>query len=454
MNVHVSKWMQRWTLLLFGFFLVGLPAGVIAQTDADYSLIYLHRLKKSTNAGITYRVFLNDQNVGKLDGINLALSDNPKEVWLVIKCTQSGTVTLRINDNRNNEVDRTFIEASPGMHYYLAFDPAAGFGVKPIKKLFAQEGHDAFREVSQNDIEYFPKGIRKQVLADRVRDLPPETENLTVNIANEEKTQDIDFHPDSGRTGIKMETKTGTGFTPGVSAKKFFALIIGVEEYQDPEINDLDQPVKDARSFYDVLTSYYTFDPQNIAYLVNPKREEMTKALDKLVEKITPDDNLVIFYAGHGHWDEKLKQGYWLPSDARSGDRGSWFSNADLKTYIGGINARHTLLITDACFGGGIFKTREAFQDARTDIQELYKYPSRKAMTSGTLNVVPDKSVFIEYLVKRLKENPEKYLPSEQLFASFKTAVINNSLNNQIPQFGEIRETGDEGGDFIFVKKQ
>lgn len=446
--------MQQWKLFLLGILLACVPAGLIAQTDGDYSLIFLHRLKKSTNAGETYKVFLNDRNVGKLDGINLALSDNPRDTWLVIKCEQTGTVTLKITGHKDAEVDRTQIEASPGRHFYLAFDPAAGYGVKPIKKMMVQEGHEAFRLVPENEIEFTQKDIKKRVLEDRMKDLPPEPDDMTVDMVNNGKTEDIDFHPEKGRADIKMESKSGTGFVPGVSAKKFFALIIGVEEYQDPAINDLDQPVKDARSFYDVLTSYYSFDKQNVTYLVNPRREEMTKALDRLVENITPDDNLVIFYAGHGHWDEKLKQGYWLPSDARSGDRGSWFSNADLKTYIGGINARHTLLITDACFGGGIFKTREAFQDARSDIQELYKYPSRKAMTSGTLNVVPDKSVFIEYLVKRLKENNDKYISSEQLFASFKTAVINNSLNNQIPQFGEIRETGDEGGDFIFIKKQ
>ena len=72
-------------------------------------------------------------------------------------------------------------------------------------------------------------------------------------------------------------------------------------------------------------------------------------------------------------------------------------------------------------------------------------------MTSGTLKVVPDKSVFLQYLTKRLSENDETYLASEQLFFSFKTAVLNNSQN--IPQFGEISNAGDEGGDFIFIKR-
>jgi len=52
-----------------------------------------------------------------------------------------------------------------------------------------------------------------------------------------------------------------------------------------------------------------------------------------------------------------------------------------------------------------------------------------------------------------LKQSKEKYLTLEKLFASFKIAVINNSLSGQVPQFGEVKSTGDEGGDFIFIRK-
>ena len=87
--------------------------------------------------------------------------------------------------------------------------------------------------------------------------------------------------------------------------------------------------------------------------------------------------------------------------------------------------------------------------DATLAINKLYDLPSRKAMTSGTLTEVPDQSAFIKYLIERLLNNSEKYLSSEQLFSSFRIAVINNS--NVVPQFGEIKEVGDEGGDFIFI---
>jgi hypothetical protein len=64
-------------------------------------------------------------------------------------------------------------------------------------------------------------------------------------------------------------------------------------------------------------------------------------------------------------------------------------------------------------------------------------------MTSGTLTEVPDKSVFVEYLLKRLDNNEDRFMSSEDLFSRFKIAVINNSPTNQIPQFGEIRAAGD-----------
>ena len=74
-------------------------------------------------------------------------------------------------------------------------------------------------------------------------------------------------------------------------------------------------------------------------------------------------------------------------------------------------------------------------------------------MTSGALKSVPDKSVFVKYLVKDLINNDQPLLSAEQLFQTFKVAVINNSPDGQVPQFGPIAEAGDEGGDFIFLRK-
>lgn len=178
---------------------------------------------------------------------------------------------------------------------------------------------------------------------------------------------------------------------------------------------------------------------------------DIINSLDELARKVTPEDNLLIFYAGHGWWDKDANIGYWLPSDARQNSKAAWFGSSRLVDYLKAVRSKHTLLIADACFTGSIFKTRTAFPDTQKAIQKLYELPGRKAMTSGTLTEVPDRSAFINFLVERLKNNTEKYLSSEQLFSSFRIAVINNS--DVIPQYGEIRNVGDQGGDFIFIRK-
>ncbi len=251
----------------------------------------------------------------------------------------------------------------------------------------------------------------------------------------------------------KVPPEMAAAFNKVRNESKNWALLIGENEYQSNSINDLAEPIDDARELAEILLGKYDFYDEEMIFLENPTREQIIASFDYLAANIKPADNLLIFYAGHGLWDESLEKGYWIPSDATTSNRANWFSNSDLKDYISGIKSHHTLLISDACFSGGIFKTRDAFNEISPATYELYKLPSRKAMTSGAMTTVPDHSVFIEYLIKRLDENELPFLSSEQLFASFKIAVINNSPTNQVPQFGEIRESGDEGGDFLFILK-
>ncbi|MEX0981774.1 MAG: caspase family protein [Bacteroidales bacterium] len=250
----------------------------------------------------------------------------------------------------------------------------------------------------------------------------------------------IEYAPSIMTLADKIETESN-----------YYGLIIGIDNYLDPAINNLDNPVRDAQSIRDVLVNNYTFKEENITFLQDATYEQIVISFDELSKKVKPTDNLLVFYAGHGWWDKDANNGYWLPSDASKSNKSFWFRNSTLVDYLKEVQSKHTLLITDACFGGAIFKTRSAFNVAPRAIEMLYDMQSRKAMTSGTLTEVPDQSAFTKYLVERLSENQDKYLSSEQLFSSFRIAVINNS--DAVPQYGEIRNVGDQGGDFVFIKK-
>ena len=100
---------------------------------------------------------------------------------------------------------------------------------------------------------------------------------------------------------------------------KYYALIIGVSEYNDASnVLDLEGlPTKDAKDLSDILVNKYNFDEENVVLLNNSTTEnQILREFVKLKQKVTKKDNVLIFFAGHGIYDESTETGSWLPSDA------------------------------------------------------------------------------------------------------------------------------------------
>jgi hypothetical protein len=233
---------------------------------------------------------------------------------------------------------------------------------------------------------------------------------------------------------------------------KFYALIIANSNYISPEIPPLARPIEDAKALRQILLTKYTFDAGNIYFLQDMKRAKLIMALDELLTKLTPEDNLLIYYAGHGKMDEESGRGYWLLADAVPSSRVDWFSNSNLTDYIKSYKAKHILLIADACFAGSIFYARSVFDDAPPPIQDIYKNKSRTAMTSGGTTEVNDDSKFSEMLIMHLKENTNQFLTSSQLFREVENAVM--KTNSTAPRFGIIEDANDMHGDFVFILRE
>ena len=171
---------------------------------------------------------------------------------------------------------------------------------------------------------------------------------------------------------------------------KYYALVIGIQNYTDPQFPRLENPIRDAQMFYNAITSKYTFNEEDVKFLKDATNIEIEQALENFSKKVKSNDSFVIFYAGHGFFDESANNGYWIPVNAIRSSKTTWFRNSVLRDYLREIKSKHTLLISDACFGGSIFQSR-GISDASTAIQNLYEHPSRKAMTSGTFfEEVPD----------------------------------------------------------------
>jgi tetratricopeptide (TPR) repeat protein len=268
--------------------------------------------------------------------------------------------------------------------------------------------------------------------------------------------QDVNLQ--RGRNEVKLVVNTSAGqYSSDVrvieynarETSNYYGLFIGVESYDDWAISDLDNPYDDASQLSQVLSSKYNFSPGNVKLMKDPTKQEIIDQLLYYQQALEPDDNLLIFYSGHG--EVKKNVGYWLPSNAENDNPSTWFSNGELRDYINSMDAQHVLVIADACFSGSI--VTGGYKNIRSfNCEQMEKLPSRRAFTSGAISVVPDNSIFIQYLLKKLDTNTESCMSAEELYQLVKPAVIYNSPNNHVPQFGALPFTGDEGGNFIFKK--
>jgi len=245
---------------------------------------------------------------------------------------------------------------------------------------------------------------------------------------------------------VKYSKPIITNSVPG----KNYALIIGVSSYLDTKIPDLKNlPTIDATRLGNLLQSDYGFDSLCTKVLINPTRNEIVKQFNFLQKQANTNDNVLIFYAGHGYYEKKYETGYWLPADSETENSANWLYNSQIVSDIRRINARHVLLISDACFSGSIFSSRDIFVGQEV-IEQLSKKKSREAFTSGALETVPNKSFFFKYLIETLENPGRSSFTAHYLFSEVKRKSVDNAPN--IPQFGQLPGLDDQGGSFIFRK--
>lgn len=267
-------------------------------------------------------------------------------------------------------------------------------------------------------------------------------------------------------TSDQMQYRGGGDPLKGLNVNKnnvlqigdYYALIIGVDKYKGTW-QPLKNAVKDAKSVEALLREEYKFDHFKTLYDDQATRKNIISEMEWLVKNVKEKDNVLIYYSGHGEYKQDLNKGYWVPIDAQTTSTSDYVSNNDIQTFLSGIRSKHTLLISDACFSGDIFRGNTIavpFENSERYYRDVHNLPSRQAITSGGIEPVMDggregHSVFAYYLLKALINNQSKFYDASQLYSTIKIPVTNNS--EQSPQFQSIKNTGDEGGQFIFIKK-
>lgn len=227
-------------------------------------------------------------------------------------------------------------------------------------------------------------------------------------------------------------------------------LLIAIDNYQDTEISNLTNCVSDAIQLRDVLQHKYFFISNNTEELINENAscDSFHKIFEKYVSELTEEDNLVIFYTGHGHYNSNIDRGYWIPSDARYETPSSYFSNPDLLDYLRKIKTQHIVLISDSCFSRSILTDYEPTKSVK-NLSSLYNSRSRWALTAGQF-LAYERNGFAETMISVLKNATKDVLISE-LIQKVKEAFLTNDL--QTPQGTPLRDMNHQAGEFIFMIK-
>jgi hypothetical protein len=117
------------------------------------------------------------------------------------------------------------------------------------------------------------------------------------------------------------------------------------------------------------------------------------------------------------------------------------------------------LVVADSCYSGTLVRAVSARivtrYGRREWIKRMLSKRARTALVSGGLEPVMDgggggHSVFAKAFLTGLKEN-RGVIEGQALFDTIKRPVVLNA--EQTPQYSDIRRSGHEGGDFLFIRK-
>lgn len=265
--------------------------------------------------------------------------------------------------------------------------------------------------------------------------------------------------------GIKVIGDAPAQFSaaaPMFSHGQYRALIIGNNNYQDPKAlwTPLKRAVSDAKAVEKLLVDHYGFT--DVERLENVTRRELLHAFRNLSKRVNENDNVLIYYAGHGFLDQYTNKGYWVPVDAVGTDHTTFVRNSTIRDELSDLSqrAKHTLLISDSCFSGTLLKTASRglrLEDKSEEyLTSVNNKKSVQILTAGGVEYVDDDfrasghSPFTYFLQNELKNNPYSVITASDLSKRVQVAVSNNV--EQEPQMGVLQGAGDELGEFLFIK--
>jgi hypothetical protein len=239
----------------------------------------------------------------------------------------------------------------------------------------------------------------------------------------------------------KTEEKiTPADIQPLSDNERFHAIFIANSNYGGGKWPALNTTVGEARNIRKLLIDKYGFNSENVDTLFNKERKDVLEAVKAKMDKLTDNDNLILFYGGHGYFVESTNMAYWVPLNAET--EFDYISNTDITNLMKSCQARHILIMADACFSGAM----RGGLDAPSKYE--YKFKSRQLLTSGGSEPVPGKSAYVQMILETLNTNQDKYVSARELYTRIAKGIMDQTRTE--PTLRDMNVEGSQGGQFYF----
>ena len=238
--------------------------------------------------------------------------------------------------------------------------------------------------------------------------------------------------------------------------RKDYALLFAVDTYD--HLPGLRYPRVDATNIKQDLEQIYGFE---VELIQNPTKIDILRALRAYAQKeYAPEDQLLIFFAGHGDFDDVTDMGYLVSQNTKKSEddpfRLSYFSHSDFRDIIDRMSCKHILLVLDTCYSG-TFDERLAMRGEAENLPEMLSsedinrkltYTTRWYLTSGANEPVPDDSPFIRAFLEALRNQGGR----DNILTIKEILTYLEDLKNPTPCFDEFGRN-EPGSDFLFIAR-
>jgi uncharacterized caspase-like protein len=276
--------------------------------------------------------------------------------------------------------------------------------------------------------------------------------------------------------GRPVSAAPGAAAAVPIESSHQYALCIGINYKNAADIPHLDHAESDAQAVADLLRQHFRFQPDSQVTLLlgaAATRDRILSSLSELLEKLQPEDTLLIYYSGHGTQHQFAaddSEGFMIPADGRlhlpsthDAYDASLLSMRKLAARIRDTkNGRHIILLLDCCFSGFAATPRGVEDDSAREYRQLMTNPSRIAITAGTedqesieISSGPGAGhgAFTAGLLDALNKRVNDHAPASatELFLDLRKEVVTLAQQNQWELSPQLRPLNADKGEIVFL---